>query len=300
LISWMALCLCATASLDAQWKQYLEEPPAASAHQAEAIRARADGLAQDLRPNQTLGIVDIVISGGGNFDAYYLGVQQIFDRVQPKTLSLARYAGASAGGMAPFELQLKGENSTLVMHLAYGLLQEQYPLHFSSVVTAAPLQDHLWRLMAHWMVNKWAPSLSTLDGVVHLALSCLSPLPQLIMVQNFTSPDQAEHAFMGTGTFAEMYDGMLCSDGGAESGPKMTPLFQDGLRPQLIVDLMKGKAGYPISMVSLYNTSEYVGLIKKGQDEAVAFLKTGSCPTGAISLCPKGADVSKNVCNTQP
>ena len=28
------------------------------------------------------------------------------------------------------------------------------------------------------------------------------------------------------GTYEETYDGMICSDGGAESGPKMMPLFQ--------------------------------------------------------------------------
>ena len=38
---------------------------------------------------------------------------------------------------------------------------------------------------------------------------------------------------MGTGTFFEWYDGMPCSDGGAESGKDMTPLFEDALRPQV-------------------------------------------------------------------
>ena len=44
---------------------------------------------------------------------------------------------------------------------------------------------------------------------------------------------------MSTGTVFEWYDGMACSDGGAMSGPNMTPLFQDGIRPQLVVNLMK-------------------------------------------------------------
>ena len=32
-----------------------------------------------------LGDVDVVISGGGNLDAYYMGVQQILSRVQRKS-----------------------------------------------------------------------------------------------------------------------------------------------------------------------------------------------------------------------
>ena len=81
--------------------------------------------------------------------------------------------------------------------------------------------------------RRYASSLSKLDGVDFLALTCLDPIfPKLVMVSNFTSPEQAEHAFIGTGTVAETYDGMLCSDGGSASGPKMTPLFQDGAQPQ--------------------------------------------------------------------
>ena len=54
-------------------------------------------------------------------------------------------------------------------------------------------------------------------------------------VSNFTSPAQAASAFMGTGTYFEWYNGMPCSDGGAESGKDMTPLFEDALRPQVRV-----------------------------------------------------------------
>ena len=63
-------------------------------------------------------------------------------------------AGASAGGMMPFELVLKGETSTLCMHLAYGVLEESHPSDYSSDLGAGYLQDHHWRLMAHWMTQK--------------------------------------------------------------------------------------------------------------------------------------------------
>ena len=80
------------------------------------------------------------------------------------------------------------------------------------------------------------------------------------MISNYTSiNDQATHAFMSTGTFAEEYDGMLCSDGGSTSGPDMTLLFQDALRPQLIVNLME--TGQPTTMAFQVNTTIYADLI---------------------------------------
>merc|ERR1712046_252317 len=99
--------------------------------------------------------------------------------------------------------------------------------------------------MASWQTSKYADSLQTLDDKVFLALSCLDPiLPKLVIVSEFTAEnDQATHAFMATGTALELYEGKVCSDGGAMSGPKMTPLFQDKLRAQSIVNLMA--TGFP-------------------------------------------------------
>lgn len=99
-----------------------------------------------------------------------------------------------------------------------------------------------------------------------------------------------------TGTYLEMYNGMVCSDGGTMSGSKMTPLFQDHQRPQLIVDLMQ--TGYPSDMVYRVNTTQYASLIRQGQDEAIEWLQTGADPRGvdAIALCPVDANVEKNLC----
>ena len=66
----------------------------------------------------TIGEVDLVISGGGNLDAFYFGMQQIFNRISKDKLNIIRYAGASAGGMAPFEIALKGEIQTLQHEIA--------------------------------------------------------------------------------------------------------------------------------------------------------------------------------------
>ena len=283
--------------IDKVWTQWLTSPPAIPVQAAENLTERADKLAVQLS-NTTLnvtGALDVVVSGGGNLDAYFLGGYMILRRVQEMgKLNISRFAGASAGGMMPFELLLKGENSTLVEHLSYGFLEQTFPKSFANMLEAAATQDHHWRIMAKWMVTTFAQKLSSLDDRVFLALSCLDPLTKLVIVSKFTSPTQAEHAFMATGTFFEEYDGMPCSDGGAMSGPRMTPLFQDHARNQLVVDLMR--TGRPTTQVSRINMTQYKTLVELGQDEMVRFLQVGTCREDAISLCPAKSNVKTMVC----
>lgn len=287
----------ARGGLDEEWLGYLSSPPTAAVEAGKNLTLRADRIAEGLgKELRITGDVDVVVSGGGNFDGYYMGIAMVMSRVSG--VRVHRYAGVSAGGMMPFEIELKGEKTTLLTHLAYGALTAEHPWHYASTITAAYLQDHHWRLMAAWQTNHFSDRLSLLDGKVFLGTSCLHPiLPKLVMVSNFTAEkDQATHAFMATGTYLETYDGMICSDGGATSGPRMTPLFQDGLRPQVIVDLLR--TGYPSSMVYRVDTKQYISLIMKGQDDAAHFLQAGSLAGGAISLCPLGATVDKNICDT--
>lgn len=247
---------------------------------AAQLYARAEALAATLPINASLTppAVDVVVSGGGNWDAFYAGVHLVqmalYRRSQGAWLAPQRWRGDSAGGMYPFELALKGTNLTIQHHLAYGWLEQQFADDYQNDLEAGYLQDHHWRLMAAWMVNKWAAQLPTLDQRVFLALTCLvrlclcvirrrsnqwmtyitfnppppkDPLPKQVIVSNFTSQKQAASAFMATGTYVEIYDDMLCSDGGAESGPNMTPLFHDQKHPQLVVSLLH--TGFPTEMV---------------------------------------------------
>lgn len=279
------------------WMSYLNAPPQDAIRIARNLSDRADTLADALPASLNVtGDFDVSISGGGDYDGYYMGLAMVFSRT--KNLRQHRFTGASAGGMMPFELVLKGENVTLLTHLSYGVLTKLYPKHFSNEMLAGAVQDHHWRLMASWQTKTYTDSLASLDNKVFLALSCLDPiLPKLVIVSNFTSKgDQATHAFMATGTVLETYDGKVCSDGGAMSGPNMTPLFQDGLRPQIIVDLMH--TGFPTSDVFKVVLDDYIKMIRLGQDEAVEFLRTGKVTrdSKSITLCPKGAKVEKNVC----
>ena len=177
------------------------------------------------------------------------------------------------------------------------MIQEAFPSEFSNALYAVASQDHHWRLYARWLVDTYVGNFSSLlDGKVYVALSCLDPLPKQVIVGNYTSADQAFAAFMGTGTFFEWYDGMACSDGGAMSGPRMTPLFTDGARDQIIVDLML--TGFPLSMVSQFNVSSYSNLVRRGQDEAGQFFSKGSVTREpkSITHCPKDANTKSGEC----
>lgn len=86
---------------------------------------------------------------------------------------------------------------------------------------------------------------------------------------------------------------MACSDGGAVSGPDMTPLFKEHRRPQIVVHLMKMGT---LSEIIRVNSSQVRRLVEKGQDEAVEFLLSGRTASGGLELCPASADASSNVC----
>jgi hypothetical protein len=97
---------------------------------AEALTSRADTIAASLSSsplNINLEDIDVVCSGGGNYDAFYMGVHMILDRVAAnKGWNIHRHAGVSAGGMMPMEIALKSESTTLKSHLSYGVLSAQF------------------------------------------------------------------------------------------------------------------------------------------------------------------------------
>ena len=70
-------------------------------------------------------------------------------------------------------------------------------------------------MMAAWQCAKWKDRLSSLDGKVALAISCKKhwyDSEKQVIVTNFTSPEQAASAFVGTGAISEKYDGMTCHE----------------------------------------------------------------------------------------
>ena len=64
------------------------------------------------------------------------------------------------------------------------------------------------------------------------------------------------------------------------------------------------KTGFPVDLVMKYNMTQAEQLIRHGQDVAGALLRCGlanhTCWTPALSVCPRGADTSKQVCVIKP
>ena len=72
-----------SSAVDDEWMKYLESPPETASTRYEELAQRADELVSNASVSLLNGggDVDVVISGGANFDAYYFGVAQIFSRV---------------------------------------------------------------------------------------------------------------------------------------------------------------------------------------------------------------------------
>ena len=98
------------APIDKQWKKYLETPPPSAVSLAANLTSRADAIAQDLQNRHLHGEFDMVTSGGGDLNAYSLGIEMILNRTG---LRPVRRGGVSGGGWMSFELALKGEQTTL-------------------------------------------------------------------------------------------------------------------------------------------------------------------------------------------
>lgn len=114
--------------MDHQWLKELDTPQPDAVSAAVQLKLRARDIASSLGTAvvSSLAEIDMVVSGGGNFDGYYLGVHMVLSRLEAAAnggaFKIVRWAGVSAGGMMPYEFVLKGENATLVHHLDYGLL----------------------------------------------------------------------------------------------------------------------------------------------------------------------------------
>ena len=97
--------------IDAKWSQYLDSPPAAAVSLAAALEARADNVTASLLNagagsfNVSLGSFDVVCSGGGDLNAYYMGIEQVLSRLEARvpTMREHRHGGVSAGGWMSFE-----------------------------------------------------------------------------------------------------------------------------------------------------------------------------------------------------
>lgn len=311
----MLLCaimaLAFTASLgkaDEAWRKYLDAPPAQALTEAENLISRANYIAGNLTVDAVAmkalpKELDLVCSGGGLLSMYFLGAHQVLAALQRrKATSLHRMSGSSGGAEAAFRLALVGdEERVAAQNFAYAQVQAENPGDFDSFVKAVLCADHHWRLLATWLLDKYAANRTRLDGVMYTSVTTYEPFPTNKLVSRYDSRDRAWEAFVMTGSFFMMpdavtktsgtYDGKLAADGGATD---CTPHFSDGARMQFVVLLIN--SGLDMDMVSgRYDLGKAIHAMRKGQDDFAAFLRAGG--SGSDAMLFQREDKSWSACD---
>jgi len=311
-------------------------PPAADKALATDLAERAAkvGLGLGIATHSEF---DIVVSGGGNLNAFSIGIQSV---LLAAGLNVVRWAGTSGGADGTFDVILKGVKMTMAHRLAYARIFASSRLHSSSLMEG--MQSHHWRQLGAWETARY--DLKSLDATMHIATACAGAPrfahktmrdlqaaavesimhtantgegalateaaaaaysaaaytiglygPATKIISGYPSPEQAASAFIAASTYYEPYDGLWCLDGGLTTGPDMTPLFYDSLRPQLVVKLVSlaKSSAEMMAQVGVYNTSSWSALVKRGQDAMVELLGCGltnpACSTEFVVWCPTGA-----------
>ena len=207
--------------------------------------------------------IDVVVAGSGFLSLYYLGVHSVISRLS----DCKRYAGASSGAQAPFQLVLAGEEATLDAYLTHGLLHGHEWL--ASAMFSA---DQNWKALGSHLVDTHRANLSRLDSVCYVSVSrwTLRGLRNKLYSQwSSCAPEVPAQAFYATGTALAKCDGYYCTDGGVTNN---LPVFSDAPdRPQLLVRPFK--SGLPSRMAVGYTLDQAVDAIRRGQDDAVSFFE---------------------------
>ena len=181
--------------------------------------------------------IDILCSGGGSMAVYFVGVHYVLSALARRgMLSLNRYAGASSGGKVILMTIAGGDDEAAQFYLACADSQEAY----GGVGPA--LVDHQQRWAATSLAERWwarNPKVGELlSGKAHVAVTTPFSSPRAKLYSDFETPEKVEEAFVATGTFLARCRGKWSCDG-AFSLPCNGPVFADGLRPQLVVDLLR-------------------------------------------------------------
>jgi hypothetical protein len=264
--------------------------------------------------------IDVVISGGGNYDGYALGVGMVLSRLH-QWLEVKRWGGTSGGGQMGFEFALRQgleksfDTAVLRARLGWDELRKKErknnwaPGCFCSCAEDGILQAFIIReVQSEWLMRTYSSQFPLLDRVA-LGLTCLQLGEQLTRVENFSNDEDARNAFIATRAgYTHNYKDMPCSDG-ATLANKL--LFQDKVRDQVIVDISSDAVPYVLEDEDLtYPGKSYLKLIELGIEDGVYFFHHGTLQGSAnhatkssglpITICRQGQDVASNECLASP
>jgi len=244
----------------------VRSPPTDVVAVRQRLLSRAERLAETVPRAAVPPAVDVVVAGSGFLSVYYLGVHSVLSRLT----DCKRFAGASSGAQAPFQLLLAGEAATLDSYLCHGLLfgrQWLGPAMFSA--------DQNWKALSAELVSRHAHELPKLDGRCVVSVTRWTRGgPRNVLYTEWSGQQQlATEAFYATGTALTRCGGYWCSDGGMTNNE---PVFADAPeRAQLVV--RPTRSGLPMRMVVGYTLEQCVEAFERGQDDAVRlFERDGS------------------------
>lgn len=243
------------------------------------LAARADSLVASLR-GTSLGLlesqpIDVIVSGGGFRGQYAGGILSVLmPLVREGRIRVQRYAGASigAGTLAHF---LSNADTESFFRAPYAWQAVWSPRAFwrSSGIVWAMVTSNLPK------------NVSLPPGILSVPISLLAwpwrwstlfTFAEQTWVSEFSSPEALYDAlaassaipfFTGQPFFMRWKD-RLAMDSGFTCH---TPVFTDGLRPQLVVNL--GALDYPILYTFSPTDPNHENLVMRGQDDIVALLQ---------------------------
>mmetsp|Transcript_27826 Transcript_27826/g.46293 ORF Transcript_27826/g.46293 Transcript_27826/m.46293 type:complete len:276 (+) Transcript_27826:177-1004(+) len=262
-----------------RFRECLHDPPAVVNAAVDSLLARADRVAASIpeagRPDE----LDVVVAGSGFLSLYFLGVNTVLTRIS----NVKRYAGASSGAQAPFQLLLTGERPTLTSYLVHGYLCSGQWLP-SAMLSA----DKHWRALGNDIIDANKHELGSLDGKCFVSVTHIFH-GNAVYSRFSDNPELAKEAFYATGTLLTSCNGMWSTDGGVT---RNEPIFSEpqegGTRQQLVVRPVR--ASLPMRMAVGYTLEQAVHAIKYGQDDAARFFgATGeneAISTHALALVP--------------
>ena len=207
----------------------LDTPPA----EVVAERTRLTARAKDKAAACVAKIpptFDCVVPGSGFFSLYYLGVQSVLTQLEAAgRTKVQRYAGASSGSQAAFQVLLQGLDNTMDAYLAHALLIERHAKG-AGMARWAWLADVHWKAMGERMIANHEHELTKLDGRMYTSVTHWMKDWRLaknaIYTQYSHSAKFAREAFYATGTAFTRCNGYWSSDGDAAHEPLVLSCFK--------------------------------------------------------------------------
>lgn len=233
--------------------------------------------------------IDLVFSGGGFKNCYSCGVCMVVEALQRRCggPTIHRFAGASAGAHMSAISYNNWYNQGLTWAMSVASTLKKYPLS-----PPHPMWDHFYNKISK--ENPLPP-----PDKLNISITSVAPMDCLTnhVISNFENQGELADALLASGGIPLVLSPGLCRwfrkkpyiDGGVTNN---CPMFQDGLRPQLVVRF-NGLPTHLREKVVYFTRQEMIDLIYMGMEDAVEYL-TYFAKTKAGTLEPEAPEVQSD------